>query len=722
MKIFVKQLLVTVLFFLVIVHEMHGQTVVYHTGFEAPSFALGNLAGQNGWTAGSSASQNAAKIVAYSGGQELQISGPLVMQNYCSFNKSLANYDPVGSGTPIVDFSADIWQNQGPTTTQASYQFAFFDLLDENGNNYGDFAIDKNGGVFAQNGFWVVADGRTVTNGFHNFKYELNFTNQTITIFLDGFSCGTMAFPHNSGTRLSSVRITLQSSNPLDANLFIDNLNITAGSTMTTSPCDLQIVSAGTCLADCSSGTPKVGDAYGLNVTVNVKGPPKQPFRIKWTIANVTYYYNNINVGSGSGYSWCFTWWLNLDDPIPWSVTLDPDGVSGDTNLVNNTASGTFTPVPPTNAVEFYATRLLHGSESANQYYQSDGSIIGNLWVFLGVPTTHGAQQVIAVIPPTNSQTIITPPYGLPEFVVGWTNVSAGTFQASDSFVVQLNSMRVNPTILRKVTWANMSSLTTNWTQWILPDAICQTTNPLITTFVQNSLPANYTNVLTPYDTARTLFLAVVKKLTYQSPPPEGNMITNFLTGLADCEGFSALYATCLRCVGIPARTICGFWEGDSGWHVRTEFHLFGLEWLVADASVAKGEDSTGTYAYDFCFTPDANDYLSMDVGSSHILQNNSFDGINIDWWGGGGGTYLGSSNVSFLQPNGVLHATNSTNGVCQFCINDPPAEGSVVIQTSTNLVNWTPVQTNAATGSILNYSFLNTNGLRRFYRANIIP
>jgi hypothetical protein len=707
--------------------SLQAQTVLYQTGFETPGYVVGNLAGQNGWTSGSSLSQNAAQIVAASGGQEVKISGSLVASNspnfyYCSFSKSLTNYNPVASGHPVVDFSAEVWQNQGPTTSQSSWQFAFFDLLDQNGNNYGDFAIDKNGIVFAQNGVSVVSDGRTVTNGFHNFTYELNFTNSTITIFLDGFSCGSMAFPSNSSNELSSVRITFQCSNPIDATLFVDNLSITAGSVVTASPCDLQIVSAGPCLADCTSGTPQVGDDYGLNVTFNVLGIPKQPFRIKWTIANVTYYYDNINLGPGSGYSWCFTWGLNLDDQIPWSVTLDPDGVSGDTNMINNTASGTFTPIPPTNSVELYSPRLMHGAEASNLYFQPGSGNIGNLWVLFGMPTTHGAQQVISVTSPTNSQTIITSPYGLPEIEVALTNFPAGTFQESNSFVVQLNSMRVNPTLLRMVTWTDLDSMTTNWTQWILPDTVCQSTNALIAGFVLQSLPTNYQATLTPYDTARTLFLAVVKKLTYQSPPPYGDAVDVLQDGVADCEGFSSLLTACLRNVGIPARTICGFWEGDSASHVRTEFHLPGVEWLVADASSCKGEDSTGTYAFDFGYTPDANNFVSTDVGSSHLVLNNNCDGIEVDWWWTGGATFNTSSNATYLQPNGVLCLTNSTNGSCQFCLNDPPTEGSVVIQTSTNLITWSPVVTNSTIGSVLNYSFPYTNGPRRFYRANVIP
>lgn len=75
---------------------LQATTVVYQTGFEAPEFQLGNLAGQNGWTSGNNSYEADAKIVSGSGGQEVQISAPA--STYCIFSKSLTNYNPVASG------------------------------------------------------------------------------------------------------------------------------------------------------------------------------------------------------------------------------------------------------------------------------------------------------------------------------------------------------------------------------------------------------------------------------------------------------------------------------------------------------------------------------------------------------------------------------------------------------------------------------------------------
>lgn len=713
---------------------LKAQTVVYQTGFEVPGFVVGNLAGQNGWASGDSLSSNAAQIVSVSGGQEVQISGPLVASNSpnfynASFNKSLANYDPVASETPIVEVSADLWQNQGSTTSQSSWQFTFLILNDQNGNAYGTLGIDKTGVVFGQNGAptnQVVGDGSTATNAFHNVRLELNFTNRTATLFKDGFACGSMAFNPSSSNRLGSVILVMQGGSPIDSSLFLDNLSITAGSAVTTSPCDLQITSAGPCLVNGISGIPNVGDAYGLNVYLNVKGTPAQPFRIKWTIANVTYYYNNISIGPGSGYWWDFIWWLNLDDAIPWSVTVDPDGVSGDTNLVNNTASGTFTPVPPVEVTELYAPRLMGGIETSDLRFQPGSGTIPNLWVVFGSPTSHGAQQVLSVTGPSNAASIITPPYGIPVFALAWTNTPAGTFKESVSFTAQLNNMRVNPTILRSVTWANMDAMTTNWTQWLAPDSWAESTNALIAGFVQQSLPANYRSTLTPYDTARTLHKAVAKKLSY-GLVTDADAVTVLQNGVANCGGFSALLTACLRNVGIPARLISGFWQGDT-WqgddqvHIRVEFYLPGAGWMVADPTASHTFDPTGTYAYDFGFVPDANGFFAMDVGGAHILPYWNFGELQVPnflWFGGA--VFNTNYDLSYCQPIPTACISNNLGGF-NLSLTNCPYEGSVIIQTSTNLINWSPVITNSTGSNAISYLFPSTNELRRFYRANIIP
>jgi transglutaminase-like putative cysteine protease len=416
--------------------------------------------------------------------------------------------------------------------------------------------------------------------------------------------------------------------------------------------CDLQIVSAGPCLANGSAGNPNVGDVYALKLVLDIKGTPSQPFNIVWTMANISYT-NTVSVGAGNGYSWQYNWPLDLDDGIPWSITLDPAGVSGNNNPTN-TASGTLTPTPPITATDLFDPQVWNGTESYILSFDPGGTL-SYLYVVFGVPTTHGAQTVLSVNGPADADLIVTAPYNLPIFQTAWLDVAAGTFSDTNNFVVQLSRTRVNPTILRTNTWADMSTLTTNWTVWLAADARCESTNPLITSFVQASLPANYQATMTPYDTARSLHQTVMKTLTYQEPPPAIDAVGVLQDRIADCGGYSALLVACLRNVGIPARCISGFRQGDEIPHVRVEFHLPGTEWIIADPTDGNTNDPTGTYAYDFGVTSDANRYVAVDAGDAHVLPYNTFEFIQIPNY-----FWLGNATVESYTPTYALETTPS--------------------------------------------------------------
>ena len=103
--------------------------------------------------------------------------------------------------------------------------------------------------------------------------------------------------------------------------------------------------------------------------------------------------------------------------------------------------------------------------------------------------------------------------------------------------------------------------------------------------------------------------------------------------GVADCGGYSSLFAASLRYVGIPARWIAGFREGDSAWHVRVEFHLPGVEWLDADPTDGNSVDPTGAYAYYFGYVPNADSFFAVDYGESHVLPYGEFDFVQPANW-----------------------------------------------------------------------------------------
>jgi hypothetical protein len=484
--------------------------------------------------------------------------------------------------------------------------------------------------------------------------------------------------------------------------------------------CDLRILQAGPCLSDTTPGTPVVGDVYALKVTVAVQGSPAKPFRIKWTMANQTFHFDNISVGPGSGYWWWITCWLALDGPIPWSVTLDPDNVTGDTNLSNNTASGVFEPVVPEHAVELYAPRMLFGKLSATEEFRAGSGTINLFSKVFGVPSTHGTQQAISFEPPAGGVMVTTEPYGRVICEVLRRNIPAGTYADTSTFRVRAHNMRVNPAILRRATWADLAAEGPQWKIWTEPDGACQSDSPQVANFVARSLPADYRVSMTPYDTARTLHRAVAKELDYLSPPPAGDAVGVLASKTADCGGFSTLLVAALRHVGIPARGIGGFWQGSSQWHVRVEFHLPGAEWIVTDPTSSNGDDTNGEYAYHFGQIFDGNRFATMDAGHKHLRSYWTFWNLQVpNWYWNGGAEFVSRDGYSRLQPLSTVEATPKGNEV-NIKVEDMPTEGTMVIESSTDLKAWQQEATETAKGGDKTLT-LPKRSNTTFYRARLM-
>ena len=406
---------------------------------------------------------------------------------------------------------------------------------------------------------------------------------------------------------------------------------------------------------------PEIGTPYGVRVTFDVKGTPAKPFGIRFTIANVTHTFNNISVKAGNGYwEYCLAS-LCLDDTIPYSVTLDPDNVSGNTNP-NTTATGSFTPKPPATMVQTYSPTTMNGAVSRTIVF-APGATLSNLYALLGDPTSHGAQVVLTSTASAGSQTVITPPYSLPVFQVLESNVPTGPFTFSNTFSVTLSKMRVNPTLLRKITWASLSSMTSEYTQWLAADPINESTNSSIVSFVAQALPSNYQTTMTPYDAARTLHKAVMRALTYVEPPPYDDAVNSLAAGEGDCGSYAAILTASLRSIGIPARRISGFWQGFSQSHVRVEFYLPGAGWMVADPTLGNGIDPTGTYAYYFGSVSDSDKYVAVDVGDYHEMPDFSIDANdlqvpNVWYWSGSTLTIQSNTTFSYLDPAATAEYT----------------------------------------------------------------
>ena len=153
---------------------------------------------------------------------------------------------------------------------------------------------------------------------------------------------------------------------------------------------------------------------------------------------------------------------------------------------------------------------------------------------------------------------------------------------------------------------------------------------------------------------------------------------------------------------------------------MRVEFHLPGVEWIVADPTSTDGEDTEGNYAYFFGQVYDGRNFVSMDAGYVHIRNYITWGLLQVpNWYWNGGAEFVSREGYSRLQPLSTVKATPSSSQVT-VDVEDTPTEGSMVIESSTDLKTWQAELTEPATGG--NKTFiLPKRGNTAFYRSRIV-
>ena len=386
------------------------------------------------------------------------------------------------------------------------------------------------------------------------------------------------------------------------------------------SACTITITGSGPCRIDPNNSnkalfkTPTIGEVYPLYVKFHVQGTTK-PFNINFVMGPkptngvVISHTNQISVGTLTTGDYFYWAWFDglvrtLEYPLSWSISIDPAKVSGNSGG-NVGFSGVFSPIKPTNIVTFFDSKTVRGYQSMT--FNTPTAIQQGVVIF-GDPPNLPTQTILADPGPGRSLRYLTQPLGINMFLNYLTNVPAGPLKLSQQFTAQLSSVAVNGDLMRQITWQQLSnSITPALASYLQPDSDVTSTDPAIIDFVNKSLPSNFKNLLSPYETARRLHLAVAGYLTYKYPPPGlDNAKSAYNLKICDCGGFANLLEACLRIAGIPARTLYGFWldgywnYGNNDNHCRSEFYLPGVGWILADAFFSNYEDKTGTYAYDF--------------------------------------------------------------------------------------------------------------------------
>lgn len=458
--------------------------------------------------------------------------------------------------------------------------------------------------------------------------------------------------------------------------------------------------------------TPRIGEDYQLTMEFDVSGNPLGDYYVKLDLADKSYSKTISKSKTGHQIITHNFGALPLDDEIPWEVQIDPYDTAGGADptsspikppiltpipvpiptpvltpmqgtpgtgtvgtvpplkplIAKTHVAGTLIPVPPAKGVEYFEPVRLQGYQQMALTFAAGGQIT-KMALLMSQPASDSWQKMISNSCSGNIAGIIsadvdplpaTAQRFWPFFCWEVKGVPAKQTLFKQEFVVEVRNQRVNCKELRKVTWAQIDALDgiNVFKFYKQPEAVIESKDAKITGFVQQTLGSNYRSTFTPYDAARKMFLAIIKRVTY-TYPKEGEVdkrghtaVQTFDKKLGDCGSFSMLIVACFRNMGIPARTACGAWIGGGG-HCWSEFYLPGHGWILCDGSGGNGWSEYGHYAYCFGNQFDLNARMAF-------MRGNTFDAGDYEasWLQGPAGPWLWGAAVDQSAAKTVVEET----------------------------------------------------------------
>lgn len=402
------------------------------------------------------------------------------------------------------------------------------------------------------------------------------------------------------------------------------------------SQCQIKITRMATCNASGTLATPKLGDSvYGLRVEWTVTGRAKAAYSVKFSMADKTWIWANVNATSAGNYYGYATFAMPLGGTIGTSVVVDPYAKSGNTTVSAASASGSFTPTPPSAVISYYSPLTWTASQNMTVKVVP-GSNIQLISYMFGQPTTDTFQKVITNTGFPGMTAVTTTPFSYPIIRESVVFPPAQTMSFTRTFTAQSSSVAGNLQTAMG-SWSKYTGLPATITPYLQAETIVQSTSSQVEAFVKAALPANYKTSMTPYQAAKTLFLAVSSKLTYRTPAPD-DAISALTLKYGDCGTFTSLYDAALRVIGIPARCDCGWRVGQDIWHCWSEIYVPGAGWMPQDVtdcnSNQAGSTAPGTYAYCFDVLPDLNSRVAVSRGSTFTTNQGTWTTMQLGQWG----------------------------------------------------------------------------------------
>ena len=429
--------------------------------------------------------------------------------------------------------------------------------------------------------------------------------------------------------------------------------------------------------------TPSIGDWYGLTVEFTVTGTPKNPYHVYFSMADQyeTAQITDLTPGTKTATK---QFRLPLDGKIPWEIEIDPfkladaddptkskippdipdiygHGSRSVTALKrrravaagSRTAKGSFEPGPPAKGIGLFDPVWAVGAQSQFQNLAAGGKI-DRAALMMGCPVTESWQTALSSVCKVESGSgddlvahrPVENASQYPVFYWNRTNVPVHDISAVQQFALKLQNMRVDASLLRAVTWAQLDALAPIdvFAFYRSPETVVESKHPKVTAFVKQTLGANHRNHMTPYDAARKLFQAVLAHTTYYFPAPNtedkrpSTAVGMLDKGFGDCGGFSILLVALYRNIGFPARTACGAWIGQDSGHCWCEMYFPGHGWMVSDGSAGNAWSESGKYAYCFGNLLDLNARYATMRGNTFNVADIKTSWLQAPWgpavWG----------------------------------------------------------------------------------------
>jgi hypothetical protein len=201
----------------------YGSTI-FATGFEGPSYTLGNLTGQDGWSMFGPTTATVQSAVVKSGSQAVAVAGS-------GASGQSGPYRSNASSAQLIELSADIFLTD--TNNNGSWQFAGLGagLI----GFIGGVNVSSVGGInLITNGFTAVGPVFT-RDAWHNLSFTFDFAAQKYSFTFDGVLtasdiafCGANATcPGASGLAYGTQIFDTFGGSHSDIG-YIDNLSVTA--------------------------------------------------------------------------------------------------------------------------------------------------------------------------------------------------------------------------------------------------------------------------------------------------------------------------------------------------------------------------------------------------------------------------------------------------------------------------------------------------------------